>query len=70
MLKNDDMINVYNDYDNKIFAPSVDPRGNDLIFPPKTEDGEPYYVYLPFVEISQNVPVIGKSIQLCYEARS
>ena len=44
MLKNDDMINVYNDYDNKIFAPSVDPRGNDLIFPPKTEDGEPYYV--------------------------
>lgn len=51
MLRNDDMINVYNDYDNKIFAPSVDPRGNDLVFPPKAEDGEPYYMYLPFIEI-------------------
>ena len=61
MLKNDDMINVYNDYDNKIFAPSVDPRGNDLIFPPKTEDGEPYYVYLPFAEI-RNMHRLDKNI--------
>ena len=61
MLRNDDMINVYNDYDNKIFAPSVDPRGNDLIFTPKTEDGEPYYVYLPFVEI-RNMHRLDKNI--------
>ncbi|WP_297993918.1 hypothetical protein [uncultured Clostridium sp.] len=61
MLRNDDMINVYNDYDNKIFAPSVDPRGNDLVFPPKTEDGEPYYVYLPFSEI-RNMHRLDKNI--------
>ncbi len=61
MLKNDDMINVYNDYDSKIFAPSVDPRGNDLVFPPKTEDGEPYYVYLPFSEI-RNMHRLDKNI--------
>lgn len=51
MFKNNDLLNVYNDYDSKIFAPSVDPRGADLVFFPKDEYGEPFYVMLEFSEI-------------------
>lgn len=51
MLKNDDMINVYNDYDSELFAPSVDPRGNGLVFPVKTENDEPYIISILFSEL-------------------
>ena len=51
MYRNEDLLNVYNDYDSKIFAPSVDPRGADLVFLPRDEYGEPFYVLLPFAEI-------------------
>ena len=51
MYRNEHLLNVYNDYDSKIFAPSVDPRGADLVFLPRDEYGEPFYVLLPFAEI-------------------
>lgn len=61
MLRNEDMLNVYNDYDSKIFCPSVDPRGLDIVFPQKDEYDEPFYVSLPFAEI-KNIHRIDKNL--------
>lgn len=60
MLKNEDMINVYNDYDSTIYAPSVDRRGLDLVFPKKDGD-EPYYISIPFAEI-KNLHRLDKNV--------
>lgn len=51
MFNNDELINIYNDYDGKLYAPSVDPRGYDLIFPQKSKYGEPYVIAVPFAEV-------------------
>lgn len=61
MFRNEDMLNVYNDYDSKIYAPSVDQRGVDLVFPPKDEYGEPFYILIPFTEI-RNLHRLNKNI--------
>lgn len=50
MIKNDEMIEVYNDYDSNIYANSV-MGGMGLIFPRKDEYDEPYIVSIPYVEI-------------------
>lgn len=51
MLNNDKLIEVYNDYDSKLYAPSFDSRNADLVFPPKDENNQPYTVALPLQEI-------------------
>lgn len=61
MIKNDEMINVYNDYDSNIYAPSVDPKGIDLVFPRKDEFNEPYIISLPFAEI-KNIHRLDRNV--------
>lgn len=75
MFKNDDLIEVYNDYDSTLYAPSVDVRGVDLVFPPKDIDDQPYVVSTPFIEIKnlyrlspnvlkrRNIRVLNKEIE-------
>ena len=43
MFKDTDLINIYNDYDYKIYMPSANKLDEDYILSPKI-DGEPYYV--------------------------
>lgn len=61
MIKNDELINVYNDYDSNIYAPSVDPKGIDLTFPKKDEYNEPYLISVPFAEI-KNIHRLDRNI--------
>lgn len=61
MIKNDELINVYNDYDSNIYAPSVDPKGIDLTFPKKDEYNEPYVISVPFAEI-KNIHRLDRNI--------
>lgn len=61
MIKNDEMINVYNDYDSNIYAPSVEVKGIDLMFPKKDEYNEPYVVSIPFSEV-KNLHRLDKNV--------
>lgn len=74
MFNNDDIINVYNDYDSKVFAPNSDPRGIDWVFPTKIDD-EPYVVSIPFGELRNiyrlNPNILKKRIlRVCEEQES
>lgn len=71
MLKNDDLISVYNDYDSPLYANSSDPRGIDWVFKTKVND-EPYMVQIPLFElrhIYRTAPNVIKNryLRICEE---
>jgi hypothetical protein len=50
MFKNTDILDIYNDYDYKLYMDSLNPL-EDYILPPKIEGVEPYYVSVPWQDI-------------------
>lgn len=51
MFKDIDLINVYNDYDYKIYAPSANKNDADYVLNPKISDDEPYYTQMLWRDI-------------------
>ena len=47
---NEELIDVYNDYDYKVYAPSVVYRGQDYIFEPKIDE-EPIITRVPYEDV-------------------